>query len=207
MAISKRWDHPDDVLPRPPYTYGSKVSPLTKLLDAGHHGVKLTRRRVAAARRPGSTANGVYYDRYETDHYPDRRIFAGAVAQDARRGLRPALRHLPRRDDGPARHLVAEPQPPRRAAEPGAGRPAGRDRPAAGDAATAAVFADTNDPDYQALLASLCRPARPAGRSTRARTCSRSAAPRPSGSTVDAPAASAARAGQAGALPTRIGST
>ena len=42
VAISNRWDHPDDVLTRPPYTYGSQVSELTKILRSGHHGVQLT---------------------------------------------------------------------------------------------------------------------------------------------------------------------
>ena len=42
VANAMRWDHPDDVYPRPPYTYGSKTSRLTQLLEAGHHGVQLT---------------------------------------------------------------------------------------------------------------------------------------------------------------------
>lgn len=83
VAISDRWDHPDDVHPRPPYTYGSKVSPLTKMLRAGHHGVKLSDeefRRITA----WIDANGVYYDTYRTYHWPNRRIFSGAQGKTLR---------------------------------------------------------------------------------------------------------------------------
>ncbi len=37
-----RWDHLEDVYPRPPSTYGSKVSPLMELLVAGHQDVELS---------------------------------------------------------------------------------------------------------------------------------------------------------------------
>jgi len=59
-----RWDHPDDVNPRPPYTYGSKVSRLMRLLDAGHHGVNLSdedRQRLAI----WIDANGLFYGTYD----------------------------------------------------------------------------------------------------------------------------------------------
>jgi hypothetical protein len=148
VAISNRWDHPDDVLPRPPYTYGSKVSALTKLLAAGHHDVKLTadewERLVSWI-----DANGVYYDRYESEHYDHRHILAP---------IRPALqkvferrcaschgtgdgRHdtwwlsVNRRDVRASRMLAA----PLAQAAGGWGRCEGT------------VFADPCDPDYQAL--------------------------------------------------------
>ena len=80
VANSMRWDHPDDVYARPPYTYGSRSSPLARLLDRGHYDVKLTSQewgRLAA----WIDANGVYYDRYENDRYPNRRIFAGQAGK------------------------------------------------------------------------------------------------------------------------------
>jgi hypothetical protein len=149
VAISNRWDNPDDVLPRPPYTYGSKVSPLTKLLASGHHGVTLT---------PGEwqrlltwiDCNGVYYDRYENEHYPNRQIFAGpaseAIAKIAAR--RCGNCHagdgqgdtwwlsLNRRDVRMSRALAA----------PLAASAGGWQR------CESVVFADAKDPDYQALL-------------------------------------------------------
>lgn len=80
LANAMRWDHPADVLPRPPYTYGSGASALVRLLDAGHHGVELGVEewdRLLC----WIDSNGVYYDRYETRHYPDRRIFGGSRRQ------------------------------------------------------------------------------------------------------------------------------
>jgi len=79
VAISNRWDHPDDVYARPPYTYGSKASRLMTLLDSGHHDVELTEEdRLRLVN--WIDANAVYYDRYESDAYgPKRRIFAGST--------------------------------------------------------------------------------------------------------------------------------
>jgi len=42
VADAMRWDNPDDVYARPPYTYGSKASPLMQMLAGGHHGVMLS---------------------------------------------------------------------------------------------------------------------------------------------------------------------
>jgi hypothetical protein len=154
VANSMRWDHPEDVLPRPPYTYGSKVSRLSQVLDAGHHGVKLTEEEGLRLAN-WIDANGVYYDRYETAHYPDRRIFTGAVLKPlgdvfsrrcischggGRRGDPRAL-SLNRRDVKLSRALAA---PLARAA-------GGWER------CGPPVFADANDPDYRALLATLTK--------------------------------------------------
>jgi mono/diheme cytochrome c family protein len=76
VANSFRWDTPDDVYKRPPYTYGSKASPLMKLLAEGHHGVELSREDRQRLVN-WIDANGVYYDRYETAHYSNRQIFDG----------------------------------------------------------------------------------------------------------------------------------
>ena len=79
VANAMRWDHPDDVGPRPPYTYGSKTSPITKHLKSGHHGVRLTGEeweRLAA----WVDANAVYYDRYEAIH-PKRHLFPPATSK------------------------------------------------------------------------------------------------------------------------------
>ena len=76
-GTAMRWDNPEDVEARPPYTYGSKVSRLCELLAAGHHGVSLAedeRLRLVT----WIDANGVYYDRYESI-YADRHIFTGST--------------------------------------------------------------------------------------------------------------------------------
>ena len=83
LANAMRWDHGDDVYARPPYTYGSRSSPLCRLLDKGHHGVKLSGeqwQRLAG----WIDANGVYYDRYDEGRWPGRRIFAGQAGQAMR---------------------------------------------------------------------------------------------------------------------------
>lgn len=153
VAISNRWDHPDDVVTRPPYTYGSKVSELTKILRAGHHDVQLTsddwERLVTWI-----DANGVYYDRYESEHFDHRHIFAGPVRQELGKVFqrRCATCHgtddgqhdtwwlsVNRRDVRLSRALAA----PLSAAAGGWSRCQGT------------VFADISDPDYQALLAVL----------------------------------------------------
>ena len=153
VAISSRWDHPDDVLPRPPYTYGSKVSPLVKILAAGHHGVKLTPedwQRLLT----WIDCNGVYYDRYENDHYPNRQIFAGSVQEAAQRIVARRCGNCHGSDDGRGdtwwlslnRHDVRQ---SRALAAPLAAAAGGWQR------CDAIVFADAKDPDYQALLAIL----------------------------------------------------
>jgi hypothetical protein len=153
VAISNRWDHPDDVLPRPPYTYGSRVSPLTKLLEADHHGVRLTAEDWERL-LTWIDCNGVYYDRYENSAYPNRQIFTGRVEQAAEKivARRCGNCHGPdngrhdtwwlsinRRDVRQSRMLAA----PLAQSAGGWGRCEGT------------VFADTADPDYQALLALL----------------------------------------------------
>lgn len=153
VANAMRWDHPDDVLPRPPYTYGSKVSPLMRLLGAGHHGVNLTeeeRLRVVN----WIDANGVYYDRYENEHYPNRQIFTDRVRKPMTEvyGRRCAECHgegdgshdtwwlsLNRRDPALSRALKA----PLARAAGGWGR--------CGET----VFATQDDPDYRALETAL----------------------------------------------------
>jgi mono/diheme cytochrome c family protein len=151
VANAMRWDHPDDVYPRPPYTYGSKVSRLTQILEAGHHNVKLTDddwQRLFV----WIDANAVYYDRYETPHWPNRRIFAGGErkALDAAYARRCANCHgkdgggtwwlsLNRRDPKLSRALMA----PLARAAGGWGRCQGT------------VFANSDDPDYKAMLAAL----------------------------------------------------
>ncbi len=153
VAIADRWDHPDDVLPRPPYTYGSKVSPLTKILAAGHHGVQLTEedwQRLVT----WIDCNGVYYDRYENDHYPNRRIFAGEPQEAAQQIVARRCGHCHDSDDGQGdtwwlslnRRDVRQ---SRALAAPLAAAAGGWQR------CDTIVFADQNDPDYQALLAIL----------------------------------------------------
>ena len=152
-ANAKRWDHSDDVHSRPPYTYGSNASRLTKLLSAGHHGVSLTDEqweRLAV----WIDANGVYYDRYET-YTNNRHIFTGGIRKEmetayARRcagchGDKHDGRYgtwwlsLNRHDAKLSRVLQA----------PLAWSAGGWQR------CDNVVFADTSDPDYQRLLASL----------------------------------------------------
>ncbi len=153
VAISNRWDHPDDVVTRPPYTYGSQVSELTKILRSGHHGVQLTDEdweRLAT----WIDANGVYYDRYESEYFDHRRIFTGPLRQELGKVFqrRCAGCHgsddgqhdtwwlsLNRRDVRLSRALAA----PLASAAGGWGRCQGT------------VFGDASDPDYQAVLAAL----------------------------------------------------
>jgi len=153
VANAMRWDYPDDVLAQPPYTYGSRVSPLSRLLDAGHHGVTLAPddwQRLAA----WIDANGVYYDRYETSYYPNRSIFRDVVRKPMAEvfGRRCASCHgdgdgrgdtwwlsVNRHDASKSRALMAPLAP----AAGGWGR------------CSPAVFAGTDDSDYQALLRAL----------------------------------------------------
>ncbi len=153
VADAMRWDHPDDVYPRPPYTYGSAASRLTEILESGHHGVLLS---------PGEErrlfmwidANAVYYDRYATPHYDNRQIFTGKTRERlaAVYGRRCADCHgetdghratwwlsLNHRDLAMSRMLQA----PLAAAAGGWGRCDGT------------VFATGEDADYQAMRAAL----------------------------------------------------
>lgn len=153
VANANRWDHPDDVYARFPYTYGSKVSRLTQLLAGGHHGVELGdddwERLVTWI-----DANAVYYDRYEHFYGPNRRIFDGPIRASLEEvyGRRCASCHgggdgrhdtwwlsLNRRDVRLSRALAA---PLARAA-------GGWQR------CDEIVFAGTGDPDYRAMLSAL----------------------------------------------------
>ena len=153
VADAMRWDHPDDVYPRPPYTYGSKASPLMELLAGGHHEVQLSDEDW---QRLGIwiDTNAVYYDRYETVNWPDRRIFTGETRKTlsdvyARRcqachgggdGARDTWwLSLHRREASQSRALAAP-----------LARSAG-----GWQQCDEVVFADTDDPDYQKLLGAL----------------------------------------------------
>jgi len=152
-ANAMRWDYPEDVFAQPPYSYGSAVSRLTQVLDAGHHGVELSDEEWQRLLN-WMDANGVYYDTYETGRWGDRRIFTGEVrkALDDVYGRRCAECHgegdgahdtwwlsLNRRDAALSRALQA----PLSAAAGGwqrCGEP---------------VFASTEEADYQALRGAL----------------------------------------------------
>jgi hypothetical protein len=153
VANAMRWDNPEDVEARPPYTYGSQVSPLMALLDKGHYGVSL---RADETQRLANwiDANGVYYDRYESAYGDSRSIFSGPAGETAR-GVyqrRCASCHgeadgrygtwwlsLNRRDVRLSRALQA----PLSQASGGWGSCEGT------------VFASTDDPDYRTLLGAL----------------------------------------------------
>ncbi|MBI4605446.1 MAG: hypothetical protein HY721_26065 [Planctomycetes bacterium] len=152
-ANAMRWDLPEDVLPRPPYTYGSGSSPLAKLLEAGHQGVELS---AGERDRLWSwiDSNAVYYDRYETGHYPNRHVFTGKRREklEAIHARRCASCHP--KDDGrggtwwlsvdwrePAKSRAL--QAPLAAAAGGWG--------SCGEG----VFATAGDPDYEVLASAL----------------------------------------------------
>ena len=153
VASAMRWDNPDDVYPRPAYTYGSNASPLVKHLTAGHQGVSLTDNQWERLTTWIDT-NGVYYDRYETC-YPNRDIFTGTVEKElhdvySRRcatchgdedGGRFSnwWRSLNQHDVRQSRMLQA----------PLAGAADGWQR------CQPIVFADQSDPDYERLFATL----------------------------------------------------
>jgi len=153
-ANANRWDHPDDVYAQPPFTYGSTASRLMKLLDAGHHDVDLTEEERLRLVN-WIDANGVYYDRYESDAYgPKRNIFTGSPrdAMNEVHRRRCATCHgahdgrhdtwwlsISRHDVKMSRALMA----------PLAQAAGGWQR--CGEA----VFTDTNDPDYVKLLGAM----------------------------------------------------
>lgn len=150
VANAMRWDHPEDVYPRPPYTYGSKVSPLMQLLAARHHEVRLSEddwERLVT----WIDANGVYYDRYETGDYPNRRIFTGRLREALDKVYAGRCQQCHGSGDGAQdtwwlslnRHDVSR---SRALAAPLA-------RSAGGwQLCEKVVFADTKDADYQTLL-------------------------------------------------------
>jgi len=149
-ANAMRWDHPDDVYARPPYTYGSAVSRLTRLLEAGHHDLALTEEERLRLVN-WIDANAVYYDRYEADAYPNRRIFSGEIRKKLDEVLARRCHSCHGKGDGQFdtwalsinRHDVRRSRAlaaPLTQAAGGWGRCDGP------------VFADAGDPDYQALL-------------------------------------------------------
>jgi len=153
VANAMRWDHPDDVYPRPPYTYGSKVSRLTKLLTAGHRGVQLTKEDWLRLVN-WIDANGVYYDRYETGHYSNRHIFTGATRKAMEGVHRRRCGRCHGKTDG--RHGTWWLSLNRRDAKLSRALAAPLARSAGGwGRCDQTVFANTNDPDYKTLLASL----------------------------------------------------
>jgi hypothetical protein len=152
-ANAMRWDNPEDVYPRPPYTYGSNVSRLTKLLEAGHHGIELTgdewQRLVTWI-----DANGVYYDRYESA-YRDRHIFTGNVRKSlndvyARRCARCHGQDNDGRSDTWWLSLNRRDVKQSRALQAPLARSAG-----GWERCEETVFANTDDADYRILLTSL----------------------------------------------------
>jgi hypothetical protein len=155
VANAMRWDNPEDVYPRPAYTYGSNASPLVKLLTAGHHGVSLTDDQWERLTTWIDT-NGVYYDRYET-YYPNRQIFTGPVEKQMHDvyARRCAACHGEKNDGrfsnwwrSVDQHDV---QKSRMLQAPLAGTAGGWQR------CQPIVFADQSDPDYQTLVATLTR--------------------------------------------------
>jgi cytochrome c553 len=153
VANAMRWDNPEDVYQRPPYTYGSKVSRLTQLLEAGHHDVKLADeewQRLFA----WIDANAVYYDRYENASWPNRRIFSGPErkALDEVHSKRCARCHGKSDGRGDTWWLSLawrDPRQSRMLQAPLAKQAGGWGR------CDGAVFASAEDPDYKALLATL----------------------------------------------------
>jgi hypothetical protein len=153
VANAMRWDHPADVDPQPPYTYGSKASPLAELLARGHHDVALSaeeRQRLAI----WIDANAVYYDRYESAYGDSRSIFVGAPGKALRETYARRCAACHGKGDGQAstwwlslnrRKLAAS----RALAAPLAPSAGGWGR------CEGTVFANSADTDYQALLAAL----------------------------------------------------
>lgn len=158
VASAMRWDNPEDVYARPPYSYGSKVSRLTQLLERGHHGVKLSREEWLRLVTWIDT-NAVYYDRYESC-YPRRSIFSGAVRQVANDVFRRrcASCHAGKELDEGGKYgtwwlsLNDADAARSRALQAPLARAAGGWERCRGP-----VFASTADADYQRLLAALTR--------------------------------------------------
>ncbi|MFH1921910.1 MAG: NPCBM/NEW2 domain-containing protein, partial [Planctomycetota bacterium] len=153
VANANRWDHPDDVYARFPLTYGSRVSHLTELLSAGHHDVELTQDEWQRLLN-WIDANAVYYDRYEHFCGPKRNLFTGPVRETMEEvyGRRCARCH----GGGDGRHDTWWLSFNRRDVKKSRVLAAPLARSAGGwERCDAAVFADTADPDYQTLLASL----------------------------------------------------
>jgi hypothetical protein len=153
VANAMRWDHPEDVLPQPPYTYGSRVSPLMKLLDEGHQGVGLSKEELESL-AIWIDANGVYYDRYETRDGHDRHIFVGAVAKTLEDIHTRRCRSCHGEGDGRgetwALSLAWRDVASSRALRSPLARAAG-----GWERCGEPVFADGNDPDYRLLLGAL----------------------------------------------------
>jgi hypothetical protein len=153
VANAMRWDHPDDVDPQPPYTYGSKASPLMELLAKGHHGVVLSdedRQRLAI----WIDANAVYYDRYESVYGDNRSLFTGAPGKSLRETYARRCASCHGKGDGEASTWWLslnrrDPRASRALAAPLARSAGGWGR------CEGTVFADSADPDYQAMLAAL----------------------------------------------------
>ena len=150
VAVSTSWDCPEDVYPQPVYTFGSNASRLTELLASGHHGVQLTDEEWQRLVN-WIDANGVYYDRYEMN-WPDRRIFGPEVLNSlceifARRCNSCHTSGGP--DSGRWSLNWHEVRLSRALAAPLAASAGGW------GCCKGTVFADTSDPDYQALLNAL----------------------------------------------------
>ena len=152
VANAMRWDHPEDVYARPPYTYGSKVSRLTRLLEAGHYGVTLNDDQGQRLLN-WIDANGVYYDTYETNYWPNRRIFS-KFAPEALEVIGRRCVSCHGRGDGRFDTWIVslnwrDVRLSRALAAPLARSAGGWGR------CDQTVFADTNDPDYRTLLGAL----------------------------------------------------
>ncbi|MHB1037485.1 MAG: HzsA-related protein [Pirellulales bacterium] len=154
VANSMRWDQPEDVERRPPYTYGSKVSRLTKLLEAGHYGVQLTAEewdRVTT----WIDANGAYYDRYESAYGDNRHLFTRAIQKplDEVYSRRCASCHGDQNEAQKSTFCLSlnrdNVRASRALAAPLAKSAGGWGR------CRGTVFAGTDDPDYKAILAAL----------------------------------------------------
>ena len=88
--------HPGGRLPRPPYTYGSKVSRLAEAAGGGHHGVKLTEEERRADLDLDRRQRRVLRPLRDERTIGPSGGSSAARCDDARRGLRPAVRHVPR---------------------------------------------------------------------------------------------------------------
>lgn len=151
-ATANRWDCPEDVYPRPAYTYGSNASRLTRLLASGHHGVQLTSDQWQRLIN-WIDANGVYYDRYGMN-WPDRQIFDSKTIDTLSEVFSQRCRSC--HDKGLATEKAwllsmnwHDVRLSRALAAPLARSAGGWGR------CDGTVFAATSDPDYQVLLTTL----------------------------------------------------